>query len=84
MNLPQDIQELLEQYLNGQLKGQALHAFEARLKTDEDLAKEVAFQREMHLFLAETPENELRKTLQQLSLQVTDSPKIGLQAKWWS
>ncbi len=83
MELTPELQELIDQYLNRELKGQALHAFEDRLKRDKDLAEEVAFQREMHLSLAETPENELRKMLQQLSLQVTESTIKTPKAKWW-
>ena len=62
MNLPQDIQELLEQYLNGQLQGDALRDFEAQIAADKALAAEVAFQREMQAFLADTPENAVSYT----------------------
>jgi len=46
------------------LQDEALRAFEARVTADKALAAEMAFQREMQAFLADTPENELRKTLQ--------------------
>ena len=84
MNLPQDIQELLEQYLNGQLQGDALRDFEAQIAADKALAAEVAFQREMQAFLADTPENELRKTLQMLSDQVVEpKEEEGRGWFWW-
>jgi len=82
MNLPQDLQELLEQYLNGQLTGEALRNFEARIAKDKELAAEVAFQREMQAFLADTPENELRKNLQMLSDQVVE-PKEEEDKGWF-
>ena len=61
MNLPADIHEKIEQYLNGQLQGQELTDFEALLNSNKELEQEVDFQRELQLFLAESPENELRK-----------------------
>lgn len=79
--LSPDLQELLEQYLNGQLTGEALQNFEKRIAEDKGLALEVEFQREMQTFLAESPENELRKTLQMLSNQVV-APKAD-EAKGW-
>lgn len=82
MNLPQDLQELLEQYLNGQLIGEALHNFEERIATDKELAAEVAFQKEMQAFLADTPENELRRNLQMLSDQVVE-PKEEEDKGWF-
>ena len=84
MEVTQELQELIDQYLNGQLEASALLAFETRLKTDKALAAEVSFQRELHGSLADTPENELRKTLQQLSLQVTEATVKTAKVKWWN
>lgn len=82
MELTPEIQELIEQYLNGQLQGEALRDFEQRIATDKALAEEVAFQREMHVFIADSPENELRKTLQMLSDQVVE-PKEEPDKGWF-
>ncbi len=82
MEFPPEIYELIEQYLNGQLQGAALQSFEKRLKEDTEFAKEVAFQREMHNLLAETPENDLRKTLQMLGDQFVE-PKEEEDKGWF-
>ena len=82
MELTPELQELIEQYLNGQLQGQALRNFEQRIRDNQRLAEEVAFQQELHLFLAETPENDLRKKLQQLGDQVVE-PKEKENKGWW-
>jgi len=84
MELTPALQALIEQYLNGQLQGEALQAFEQRLNTDKALAKEIAFQEEMHAALAETPENELRKMLQQLNAEVREVQVAKPNKKWWS
>lgn len=97
MEFSQETYELVEQYLSGSLKGAALQTFKERLATDQALAKEVEFQREMQFFLAETPENKLRKNLEKLNQSVELPPKqskfvkywgllllpIGLLAGWW-
>ena len=83
MNLPPNTQELIEQYLNGVLKGQALQDFEIQLANNKELATEVAFQKEMHLFLAETQENELRKNLQIIGDQITEIPEEEEKGFWW-
>ena len=83
MELTPDIQLLIEQYLNGQLSGQALQAFEERLAAEEALTAEVDFQRKMHHFLADSPENDLRKTLQMLSDQVVEPKKKVDKAWFW-
>lgn len=70
MDLTPELQLLIEEYLAGRLKGTALHAFEEQLANNEVLAKEVEFQRELTTFLADSPENDLRKNLQQLNEQV--------------
>jgi len=84
MDLPPDLQELIDQYLNEQLKGETLRNFEAQIAADKALAAEVEFQREMQVFLADSPENELRKTLQQLNAEVTDVQEATPNKKWWS
>jgi|GEM_PF-2883037 len=84
MELTPDIQYLIEQYLNGELTGRALQNFEERLAADKSLGEEVGFQREMHQFLAETPENELRKTLSKLSATVGEAPINESKESWWT
>lgn len=65
----------IQQYLDNELKGEELRAFEAQLRAEKELAAEVNLHQEMNHFLAETPENELRKNLDQLSRQFSTSPK---------
>jgi len=83
MNLTPALQYLIEQYLDNQLSGQALQDFEAKLATDKALAQEVAFQRDLHLLLADSPENELRKNLALLGEQVVEPKKKEDKGVFW-
>lgn len=84
MNLTPTLQYLIEQYLDNQLSGQALVDFEEKLSMDKALAQEVAFQKDLHLLLADSPENELRKNLELLSAQVVlPKKKEDNRGIWW-
>lgn len=72
MNLDEQLYEKIQQYLNNELTGKALQDFEAELQSNPNLAREVALHREMEDFLADTPENDLRKNLQTLNARFTD------------
>lgn len=84
MELTPDLQERIDNYLNGSLTGMDLQAFETQLAMDKALAAEVAFQRDLKEMLADTPENALRKNLEALNQQIeTDTSKEqGNNWKW--
>lgn len=54
MNRDQQTYELIEQYLQGELKGEALANFEQQMQVDEELREEVQAQREVHELLGDT------------------------------
>jgi hypothetical protein len=83
MELTPETQDLIEQYINGSLTDNELFAFETRLKLNQDLADEVAFQKEMHAFLQDAPINELRKNLQTLSEQYQEKKEDRKAWFWW-
>jgi len=83
MEFSPETYELIEQFLNGQLKGEALQHFEKQLVVDKALAATVDFQREMQDFLMDSPENELRKNLQMLSDQVVEPKKEEEKGWFW-
>lgn len=64
----------IQDYLDKKLSQEDLSHFENKLKADQDLAQEVKLQEEMKIFLADTPENELRKNLQKLNQEVKEGP----------
>ena len=81
MDHSSELQEQIDQYLNGQLTGPALQQFESILQNDPNLQKEVAFQKEIHSLLEDSPENALRKNLQQLGEEFeesTDTQNAGI------
>lgn len=81
MDFNEEIYEKIQQYLDMELEGEALQAFEAAINANPALASEVALHREMEDFLADTPENDLRKNLQTLNERFNeDSDKLG--ANW--
>ncbi len=82
MELTPDLQEQIDNYLNGSLTGTDLQAFETQLTNDQALAAEVAFQREVKEMLADTLENALRKNLEALNQQVVLPKKKGNNWKW--
>ena len=75
MEYTENIHETIEAYLDNELSTAERQAFEQQIHNDQDLALEVALSREMRELLAETPENELRKSLERLNKQV-DLPKV--------
>ena len=74
MKLSANLFEQIDRYLNNRLEGDALRQFEDRLKKESDLAQEVDFQRNMKDLLAGNAENDLRKTLEQVSADFTEIP----------
>jgi predicted Zn-dependent protease len=83
--------EIIEQYLNGELDGEALQAFEQQLKTDTALATEVALYRNIQQELKQSQqyqdeENALTGTLTALGKQhFLPSPvkRLGMRKLWW-
>ncbi len=63
--------ELVDKYLNQELKGQQLDDFIAQLRKDEELAKEVRLQIEVAEAVAETDVMKLRASLKELGSQET-------------
>ncbi len=71
----------IQDYLDKKLSQEDLSHFENKLKADQDLAQEVKLQEEMKTFLADTPENELRKNLQKLNQEVKEGP-VKTEKSW--
>ncbi|MCE7993037.1 MAG: hypothetical protein HEP71_13705 [Roseivirga sp.] len=63
MNHDQETYELIEQYLEGRLAGQALLDFEQTMREDASLTKEVELQREVQALLVEEDINSLDRQL---------------------
>ena len=74
MAFNEDIHETIEAYLDNRLTEAERRKFEQQMRDDHTLADEVALSREMQELLAESPENELRKNLEQLSKQEPSAP----------
>jgi len=75
----QDIQD----YLDHKMSPSAQQAFERKLSANEALAKEVQLHAEMQELFADTPENQLRKSLQVLSDEAEEE-RPGLSWKWFA
>ena len=73
----------IQRYLDRQLGPEERQAFERQMQADPELAREVELNREMQEFLADTPENELRKNLRMLSDQTPEPKKRRPGGKWW-
>lgn len=58
--------EEIEKYLNGELSGKDLTDFENQLSSDQKLAEEVDFQKNIESILAHRPEDDLRVNLNKL------------------
>ena len=71
MTNKQEHMEQIEAYLSNTLKGEALKNFEAKLKADPELAKEVEFQKELHTALEDQDAFSLENTL----LEIRDEIK---------
>ena len=75
MDFDENIYALIDRYLNNELKGQELKAFEIRKKTDAAFAQEVEMSASMKDFLSDSPENDLRRNLQELNEQFVLEPE---------
>lgn len=82
MEFSEEIYRNIQRYLDDQLGPEDREAFEREMKANAELAREVELNREMKTFLADTPENELRRNLQLLGEQAQE-PKTGLSGGWW-
>ena len=74
----------IDQYVQGQLKGETLARFEARLKEDAELAKAVQLHKDMHTFgQAERPAvQELRGMQRKIRLEKKDvSPPVEVEQR---
>ena len=74
MALNENILQQLQRYLDQDLNAEEAKAFEAELQSNEALAKELALHQEMQALLSDTPENALRKNLQDLSNNFQETP----------
>ncbi len=68
----QQLNELIEQYLDGDLSGSALQAFEQRLETDADLRAQLELQRRLQKHLGNPSELRLRRALNDMWSEVSD------------
>jgi hypothetical protein len=78
----EEIYRNIQRYLDDRLGPEEREAFEREMKANAELAREVELNREMKTFLADTPENELRRNLQLLGEQA-EEPKTRPSAGWW-
>ncbi len=62
----------IEQYLSGELEGEALSHMERQLATDKDFATEVQVNRDLERFLSPDSEDELEENLKLVGRQYTD------------
>jgi len=69
-------QEVIEQYLNKQLKGTTLTAFEAKMSSDADFKKEVSTQAFLHRGVNKFGEDEMRSKLKKIRAEVLKE-KVG-------
>lgn len=72
----------IQRYLDDQLAPEERQAFEREMQANPALAQEVALNREMQEFLADSPENKLRSNLQLLREQA-EAPKKGWAGGKW-
>ena len=76
MKKDQATYELIEQYLQGQLAGEALADFEKQLESDEELRAELAVQRELHDLLGDAEVNDLDAKLDVLSKEFAEAKEL--------
>lgn len=81
MALDEDKFGKIHDYLDKKLGQEDLTQFENELKNDQDLAQELKLHQDMATFLADTPENELRKNLQKLTQEVKEG-KVKTENSW--
>lgn len=72
MALNEEQHQKIQNYLDEKLSQEDRSSFENEIKVDENLAQEVKLHADMKTFLSDTPENDLRKSLQKLNKQVTE------------
>lgn len=68
----------IEQYLSGELEGEALSRMERQLATDKDFATEVQVNRDLERFLSPDSEDELEENLKLVGRQYTDKKPYSL------
>lgn len=73
--------EKIQKYLDNELDEEDRLAFESEMASDLELAREVNLNRDLKIFLSDSPENDLRKSLQILNNRVVEEPK-GKGGKW--
>lgn len=81
----------IEQYISGELKGNALLEFEKQIQANEELAKEVALLRQMKASLADQFQHEkeevaLKETLAKTGskyFEKTKKPKVKIRKLWF-
>lgn len=83
MEFSEEIYRKIQRYLDGQLGPEERAAFEREMEANAELAEEVSLNREMKIFLADTPENKLRKNLKILSQQEVEPQKVISKKYWW-
>jgi hypothetical protein len=72
----EDISELIERYLDGELRGTELEQFKSRLLTDPEFAKEVEIQDEVNKIIFENRVIELKDKINKA--QVDEGPDFKL------
>lgn len=81
MALNEEQQQKIQDFLDKKLSQEDRSSFENEIKVDENLAQEVKLNADMKTFLSDTPENDLRKSLQKLNKQVTEE-KVKSDNSW--
>ena len=81
MAFSDDLYRRIDEYLDNELSSDERRNFEQAMSEDEELAKEVALQKEIQELLADTPENELRQNLNRLNEQVVETG-ASYRRKW--
>jgi len=74
MHFDEQTYQRIQRYLDAEMDATEAAAFEAEVNANPELAREVQLNVEMEQLLAETEENELRKSLEQLKVQFADQP----------
>ena len=84
------MEELMDQYVLGQLQGKALADFEAQLKKDPELNKKVRLHQEAQNLLETIEEVRLKKKLKNFgqqttpSTQLSEKPSLFATWRWWA
>ncbi|MEO1516837.1 MAG: hypothetical protein AAFV95_17580 [Bacteroidota bacterium] len=74
MGKKEDIDKRIQQFLEGELNPEERQRFEQDAESDEELSREWTLHQDMEELLGESPENALRKSLQQLNAQADLPP----------